>query len=28
MSHPERSCEDVLGSADGNLIWESIVAGI
>jgi phosphoribosylformylglycinamidine synthase len=28
MPHPERSCEDVLGSADGNLIWESIVAGI
>jgi phosphoribosylformylglycinamidine synthase len=28
MPHPERSCEHVLGSADGNLIWESIVAGI
>ena len=28
MPHPERSCEDVLGSSDGNIIWESIVAGI
>jgi len=28
MPHPERSCEDVLGSADGNIIWESIIAGI
>jgi phosphoribosylformylglycinamidine synthase len=28
MPHPERSCEDILGSADGNIIWESIIAGI
>ncbi len=28
MPHPERSCEDVLGSVDGNIIWESIIAGI
>ncbi len=28
MPHPERSCEDILGSTDGNIIWESIIAGI
>ena len=28
MPHPERSCEDILGSSDGNMIWESIIAGI
>jgi phosphoribosylformylglycinamidine synthase I len=28
MPHPERACETLLGSADGNLIWESIVASI
>ena len=28
MPHPERSCEDILGSSDGNSIWESIIAGI
>ena len=28
MPHPERSCEDILGSVDGNIIWESIIAGI
>lgn len=28
MPHPERSCEDLLGSSDGNLIWESIIASI
>jgi len=28
MPHPERSCEDMLGSSDGNIIWESIIAGI
>lgn len=28
MPHPERSCEDVLGSTDGNIIWESIIASI
>jgi len=28
MPHPERSCENVLGSSDGNIIWESIIAGI
>jgi len=25
MPHPERACESLLGSADGNLIWESII---
>jgi phosphoribosylformylglycinamidine synthase I len=28
MPHPERSCENILGSIDGNIIWESIVASI
>ena len=28
MPHPERACEPLLGSIDGNLIWESIIAGI
>jgi phosphoribosylformylglycinamidine synthase I len=28
MPHPERSCESLLGSIDGNIIWESIIAGI
>jgi len=28
MPHPERSCEDILGSSDGNVIWESIIARI
>jgi len=28
MPHPERSCEDILGSSDGNIIWESIIASI
>jgi len=28
MPHPERSCEAILGSTDGNIIWESIVACI
>ncbi|HAV10379.1 MAG TPA: phosphoribosylformylglycinamidine synthase I [Dehalococcoidia bacterium] len=27
MPHPERSCEAILGSTDGNIIWESIIAG-
>jgi phosphoribosylformylglycinamidine synthase len=27
MPHPERSCESILGSTDGNIIWESIIAG-
>jgi phosphoribosylformylglycinamidine synthase subunit PurQ / glutaminase len=26
MPHPERSCEGILGSTDGNIIWESIIA--
>jgi phosphoribosylformylglycinamidine synthase I len=26
MPHPERSCEALLGSIDGNIIWESIIA--
>ncbi len=25
MPHPERACEPLLGSEDGNLIWESII---
>jgi phosphoribosylformylglycinamidine synthase len=25
MPHPERACEPLLGSIDGNLIWESII---
>lgn len=25
MPHPERACEALLGSSDGNLIWESII---
>ncbi len=25
MPHPERACESLLGSTDGNLIWESII---
>jgi phosphoribosylformylglycinamidine synthase I len=28
MPHPERACEPLLGSSDGNLIWESIIASI
>lgn len=24
MPHPERACESLLGSTDGNIIWESI----
>jgi phosphoribosylformylglycinamidine synthase subunit PurQ / glutaminase len=28
MPHPERSCETLLGSIDGNIIWESIIASI
>ncbi len=28
MPHPERACEPLLGSNDGNLIWESIIANI
>ena len=28
MPHPERSCETILGSTDGNIIWESIIASI
>jgi phosphoribosylformylglycinamidine synthase I len=27
MPHPERACESLLGSVDGNVIWESIIAG-
>ena len=26
MPHPERSCETILGSTDGNLIFESVIA--
>ncbi len=28
MPHPERACEALLGSTDGNLIWESMVASL
>ena len=28
MPHPERSCESILGSDQGNIIWESIIASI
>jgi phosphoribosylformylglycinamidine synthase subunit PurQ / glutaminase len=28
MPHPERACEPLLDSIDGNVIWESIIAGI
>lgn len=28
MPHPERACEAILGSADGNLIWESLIASL
>jgi len=28
MPHPERACEDLLGSADGNLIFESMIATV
>jgi phosphoribosylformylglycinamidine synthase I len=28
MPHPERSCETILGSTDGNYIWESIIASL
>jgi phosphoribosylformylglycinamidine synthase len=28
MPHPERACEPLLGSNDGNLIWESIIASV
>lgn len=28
MPHPERACEPLLGSSDGNFIWESIIASI
>jgi phosphoribosylformylglycinamidine synthase len=28
MPHPERACEDLLGSSDGNIIFRSIIAKI
>jgi len=28
MPHPERACETLLGSADGNLIFESMIAAL
>jgi hypothetical protein len=28
MPHPERACEPALGSADGLVVLESIVAGV
>jgi phosphoribosylformylglycinamidine (FGAM) synthase-like amidotransferase family enzyme len=28
MPHPERACEPMLSSADGNLIFESVIAAL
>ena len=28
MPHPERSCEALLGSEDGNLIFESVIDAV
>jgi phosphoribosylformylglycinamidine synthase len=28
MPHPERACEPLLSTSDGNIIWESIIASI
>ena len=28
MPHPERACESVLGSVDGNPLWRSIAAAV
>ena len=28
MPHPERACEELLGSVDGNLVWQSIMDAI
>ena len=28
MPHPERACEEILGTADGNWIWESIISSM
>ncbi len=28
MPHPERACEDILGSSDGRLIFESMIAAL
>ena len=28
MPHPERACEPILGSVDGNPLWQSIVAAV
>jgi len=28
MPHPERACEPLLGSVDGNLIWESVIGSL
>jgi phosphoribosylformylglycinamidine synthase len=28
MPHPERACEDVLGSADGRVMFESVLAAL
>jgi phosphoribosylformylglycinamidine synthase len=28
MPHPERACEPLLSTTDGNIIWESIIASI
>jgi phosphoribosylformylglycinamidine synthase len=28
MPHPERACEDVLGSADGRLVFESMIQAL
>ena len=28
MPHPERACESLLGSSDGNPLWQSIAAAV
>ena len=28
MPHPERACESLLGSSDGNPLWQSIVVAV
>ena len=28
MPHPERACEPLLGSSDGNPLWQSIAAAV
>jgi phosphoribosylformylglycinamidine synthase len=28
VPHPERACEEMLGGADGNLVWQSIIDAV